>query len=245
MDTTAATWQKGNINKLYFRYSINPRGTLWFSYFNLGWDTVQKDWGSVGTYNMLFSDLRFWLRNPNKSFALRLYAAKLFQPQNALLQDFIFLSAANPREQFKRFYLRSQGGLPDGLNYHSPGGGNIRGYLDHLHYGNEIFSSNVELNLHFDKLHLKRGTHPWSVRPTVTLFSDIAWLNSPENETDFFADAGIGVRFEQTLPDHWFTLFTGGRTLTIRFDFPIWVNTPVVGERALKFRWLFGFEQVI
>jgi hypothetical protein len=244
-DTVLATWQKGNVNKLYLRYAVDPRGMRWFSSFNFGWDTVQKDWGSDATYNMLFSDTRLWLRTTAHSLAVRLYAAKLFQPQNALLQDFLFLDAANPRDQYRRLYLRSHDALPTGFNYHLPGGGNMRGYLGSPIYGNEILASNIEISRQFRKRRIQRGTHPWSVQPTLTLFGDIAWLNSPIAGTQFYADAGIGFRFEHLLPDRWLTLLTGGRDLIIRLDFPVWVNEPVAGQKSLRFRWLFGFEQVI
>jgi len=45
------------------------------------------------------------------------------------------------------------------------------------------------------------------------------------------------------LPDEWYTIFTGGRDVTLRLDFPIWVNEPLPDENAVRFRWVFGFEQ--
>ena len=40
-----------------------------------------------------------------------------------------------------------------------------------------------------------------------------------------------------------YTIFTGGRWMTLRLDFPFWVNKPLPDENELRFRWVFGFEQ--
>lgn len=41
-----------------------------------------------------------------------------------------FTATAGPIRRFGEFFLRSKGGLPDGLDYHLGGDGNLRGYLE-------------------------------------------------------------------------------------------------------------------
>jgi len=77
----------------------------------------------------------------------------------------------------------------------------------------------------------------------VAVFVDVASMEFVDSSHEFFVDAGFGLRFENVLPDNWYTIFTGGRNTTLRFDFPIWVNRPLPDENALRFRWVFGFEQ--
>jgi hypothetical protein len=245
IDTTFNTWEEGIVNKLYVRYAVNPRGLRWHSNFLFGWDTVQRDWGSDYSYNALFSDLRFWLDHSLASVAIRVFGKKLFNPEKSPLQDQIFLDSANPRELFKRFYLRSYGSLPRGLNYHLPGGGNLRGYLDNAIKGSEILAGNFELSRRLGRFRPIKGIRPWSISPSITVFADAALMGVTRSSKESFANAGIGFRLENQLPDAWYTILTGGRNLTIRFDFPFWVSDPLPGEKSFKLRWLFGFEKVI
>jgi hypothetical protein len=74
-------------------------------------------------------------------------------------------------------------------------------------------------------------------------FADVASMEFQDSRHRLFADAGFGFRLQALLPDEWYTIFTGGRDLTLRLDFPIWVNEPLPDENAVRFRWVFGFEQ--
>ncbi|MCH8955129.1 hypothetical protein IIA28_07400 [candidate division KSB1 bacterium] len=243
--TTIPTWQTGVVNKAYLRYGVNPRGLNWFSNLTLGLDTAQRDWGSDFTYTAVSAELKFWFPKTQEGLSLRFYTKKIFDSADTPRQDLIFLDGANPRQRFKRFYLRSDGGLPDGLHYHLPGGGNLRGFYNQPIIGDEIFAINVEARKQL------KPKLPWQAlnsilgRISIAGFTDIAAFGLINFTEDIFADAGFGIRLQTRLPDDWYTIFTAGRNLTVRLDFPIWVSKSLPGEDNLRFRWLFGFEQAL
>jgi hypothetical protein len=244
-DLTIATWEDGKVNKLYFRYWANPRGLRWFSNLTFGFDTVQEDWGSDFTYNAFFSEVKLWLPKNDEGVFLRIYAGKVFQSEDAPIQDLLFLDGANPRERFKRFYLRSDGGLPEELHYHLPGGGNLRGYYNNPIIGDQIVALNVEIRRKLLQKLFNRSRLSFLGNTSLVAFVDLATMEFLDSSKNFFGDAGFGIRVQKFLPDNWYTIFTGGRNVTIRFDFPLWVSDPLPDENKVRFRWVFGFEQAI
>ncbi|MFQ5708653.1 MAG: M1 family aminopeptidase [bacterium] len=242
-DFELQTWEKGDVNKLYFRYQVNPRGLHWFSNFNLGLETSRETWRSDFTFSYAFSEVKFWLPRHDRGLFLRLYAGKVIDAEDAPVQDLLFLDGANPRERFKRFYLRSNGSIPEELHYHLPGGGNLRGYFNNPVFGDQIFALNIELR-HNVKLPAP-GKRLNGLLGTTSLvaFVDVANMEFLDASNETFSDAGIGLRFHRFLPDNWYTIFAGGRNLTLRLDFPVWVSDSLPDENNLRFRWVFGFEQ--
>ncbi|HEX9654090.1 MAG TPA: M1 family metallopeptidase [bacterium] len=244
-DVEMATWGRGNVNNFYLRYGVNPRGLLWFTNFTLGFDVVDKDWGSEVSYHTGFSELRVCFPKNDEGVFLRFFAGKIFSSDDALIQDLLFLDGANPRDRFRRFYLRSDGALPEELHYHLPGGGNLRGYYNQPIFGDQILAANLELRKKLKPNVLGRWLRSVLGHPGVAVFGDLSTMEFVDSRHEFFADAGLGLRFENLLPDDWYTIFTGGRNTTLRLDFPIWVNQPLPGENAVRFRWVFGFEQAL
>ena len=57
-------------------------------------------------------------------------------------QDMYWIAEGNPNQRFKYFYLRSIGSLPSWVNYHFPGDGNLRGYLNKLVWGSSPLAAN-------------------------------------------------------------------------------------------------------
>lgn len=233
------TWQAGDVNKLYFWYSVDPRGMKWFTNFSVGIETAQADWGSDFTYTTGYSELKFWLPKRDEGLFLRLYGQAT--DGTPAIQDHVFLDGANSRKRFDRFYLRSYGALPAWLHYHLPGGGNVRGYFNNPMIDEEIAAFNAEIRKRITQRSIDRFLKGVLGKKSVVLFFDAASLNI--FDVEIFADAGVGLRFHNVLPDEWFTIFTGGRELTLRLDFPIWVSNPLPEENPVSFRWLFGFEQ--
>ncbi|NIR52318.1 hypothetical protein GWO43_03900, partial [candidate division KSB1 bacterium] len=244
-DTTLTTWEEGVVNNLYFRYNYDPRGLNWFSNLSAGLDIVLDDWTSDFDYRRAFAELRFWLPKNDEGVFLRFYTAKVFSSERAPLQDLVFLEGANPRERFKRFYLRSDGALPEELHYHLPGGGNVRGYYNQPIFGDQIVALNLELRNTFRPQLFGKRLDKFLGETSLVAFVDLASMEFIGSQNDFFAGAGLGLRFQNVLPDNWYTLFTGGRHVTLRLDFPIWIDDPLPNENAVRFRWVFGFEQAI
>ncbi len=242
-DTTIQSWQAGEVYKTWFRYNVNPRGVNWFSNIVLGLDVVQEDWGSDFNFTSLFSEVRFWLPNASNGLFLRFYAQKISDSGSAPIQELVFLDGANPRDRFKRFYLRSHGGVPEEFHLHMPGGGNLRGYYNQPISGDQLLALNLEARRKFRWPFLRQPLRKYIGRLSAVAFFDLAGMEFLDSRKDVFADAGFGLRFASLLPDEWYTVFTGGRNLLLRLDFPIWVSKPLPGENHFRFRWVLGFEQ--
>jgi hypothetical protein len=241
-DTTFALWDNGDVSKLYARYAVNPRGMHWFSNLVMGFDIHQESWGSDFTFSYAFSELKINFPKPDQGVFLRFFGGKVIDAEDAPTQDLIFLDGANPRARFRKFYLRSNGSIPEELHYHLPGGGNVRGYFNNPIIGDQLLALNVEL-----RKEAPLGSSPstnGAGEITFVTFADLAKMGFRDSNEEFFADMGFGVRVQRTLPDKWYTIFTGGRDITFRLDFPFWVSDPLPDERNFHFRWVFGFEQV-
>ncbi|MFQ5770326.1 MAG: M1 family aminopeptidase [bacterium] len=242
-DLTIADWDSGKVNNVYFRYVFNPRGLFWYSNLAFGLDLVHDDWGSDFDYNSVYSELKIWLPKNREGIFLRFYGHKIFNSDEAPIQELIYLDGANPRLRFQRFYLRSDGALPEELHYHLPGGGNLRGFYNQPIIGEQILALNIELRKSFRPEFLGKKLRSILGTTALAAFVDLADMQFQDKTSKFFMDAGFGVRLQKFLPDNWYTIFTGGRNLTLRLDFPLWVNEPLPDENSLRFRWVFGFEQ--
>jgi hypothetical protein len=239
-----ASWERGNVNNVYFRYMVNPRGVIWFSNLTMGFDVVAEDWGSDFNYHRMFSEVKFWFPENDQGLFLRFFASKIFSSADTPIQDLIFLDGASPRERFQRFYLRSDGALPAELHYHLPGGGNLRGFYNQPIIGDQILALNGEFRKNLLPRTPPRPASRSILRSAgLAVFADLASMEFQDSRHRLFADAGFGFRLQALLPDEWYTIFTGGRDVTVRLDFPIWVNEPLPDENAVRFRWVFGFEQ--
>ncbi len=233
-----STWDEGSVNKLYARYNVNPRGMHWFTSITLGLDMAQQDWASDYSYNSLFSEIKFWAPSRVVGLFARIFAKGISDGADAPSQEMIYVDGANPRARFKRFFLRSAGALPEKFHYHQPGGGNVRGYYNNPIAGDRVWALNLELR---KRMPVLRSLQRFGMT-TVVAFFDVASVGFANADADLFADAGVGFRLQKRLPDDWYTLFTGGRNLALRLDFPLWLNRPLPGENSLRFRWVAGFD---
>lgn len=246
-DPNVPTWSRGEVNRAYLTYSVNPRGMQWFSDIRLQAETAQDFWGSDFTFTKLSGEVKFWVTPKLAEFRLRGFAGVSLGDDAPPLQDLYYAFGASPREQFGRYYLRSKGGLPRPVHVHMPGGGNLRGYYNQALSGDRLYAANLEIrkSARLPLLSKLLG------RTSVVLFGDVGRLEMtkgyaiPESTEQTLADAGIGLRFQRFLPDQWYTFFTGGRNITLRVDFPFYVNEPRPGDSEVEFRWVVGFEQVL
>lgn len=240
--STRQMWQSGDVNKLYIRYIVNPYGFRLFSNITLGLDISQKDWASDFNYGKLFSEVKLWYPSTAEGLLARGYGLAITDGQKTPIQELVYLDGANPRNQFRHTFLRSAGGLPDGLNYHMQGGGNLRGYFNNPIAGDGIIALNLEGRKLFKIPLLGRKATASLGKPELAAFLDLAKMETLSAGSKFYADAGFGLRFHSKLPDQWYTIITGGRDINLRFDFPIWLNKPLVGEEPLHFRWIFSLD---
>ena len=83
---------------------------------------------------------------------------------------------------------------------------------------------------YFSNAQASGKTFPWS-------------FLTPRKSSSPMPELGYGSK--KLLPDNWQTIITTSRQLTLRLDFPFWVSEPLPGEKAFRFRWVFGLEQAI
>ncbi len=170
--------------------------------------------------------------------ALRVYAGLATSGEAPVKQRQIYVAGADPLEQLSNPFLRSTGALlvrPD-LNYHAPGGGDLRGFDPNLS-GGGLAAANLELERTLRQAGRGHGGFLFR-RLTVALFADLGHSFGPATTAQFLADAGLGIRGEHRI---------GQTTFTTRADFPLWVNRPELAQDAgpgadrAGFRWSFSF----
>jgi hypothetical protein len=153
----------------------------------------------------------------------------------------IYLSGADPLEQFGNPFLRSAGALlvrPD-VYYTQPGGAGLRGYDPRL-----SSAGVVALNGELERTLLSRPQGKLFRRVGLALFGDAGhgirdFVTGRTDKLEFLADAGVGLRAEHRI---------GETTFTTRVDFPLLVSRPELaqdtdpGNDEAGFRWQFSFS---
>jgi hypothetical protein len=239
-------WQTGDINKIYFTFNLdnsvkNPR-------FN----------GDVS----LYSASRYW----NSDFDYTKFAAKLdydkitstgkirwqvrsflglIRPANQVpVQDRLSVAGANAIQRFDYYYLRSPGSYPVWLNYHLPGDGNLRGYINEIDNGHGFLSSDglltANIDVSFRRLHLLFPDFLQNALAGVDfkIFFDGGRVSLYQAKDQFLFDAGIGLLVNKMIL---------GKLRKVRFEFPLWVSQPNLNnfahhESNWQFRWLMSFQ---
>lgn len=152
-----------------------------------------------------------------------------------------FLSRGNPYEQLFNPFIRSRGAplASDDVNYHVPGGGNLRGFAPRIS-AEQIYAVNAELSR---EVWSRDGNLFNSV--SVAAFGGAALANGDINlgagndDLDIVGNAGIGLRIGHQIGDTRFVT---------RFDLPLYVSRPAFaqdlgsGTDEVEFRWTFSFE---
>jgi aminopeptidase N len=234
------TWFKGNGTLQLGLFSSSLLSDYSYSY-------VQGEW----LHHHVLSKL------DGKSRVIAQFGTGEFAPESML-----FLAGANPEELAASRFLRSKAFVPndwieftgDENNFHAGGGLNLRGYSGYLApETNEedgmqylLFSSHsgmaLNLEIDFDKF--------IPLKPTFTakwlgidlyLFTDAGLLGYRNSFQNFSLgkvrlDAGTGTAF--TIKK-WGS-FTKAKPLTLRFDFPLFLNSPPAASSYVDFRWVVG-----
>ncbi len=235
-DTTIlfSEWERGRVNKFSLGYDLEIRNRHSSSHLKLNAETSQEFFGSEFDFSKLESELTFNYGGERNSMVLRLFAGN-FWGNEVPLQEKFFTDGANPRERFDKFYLRSVGSLPPELHYHFPGGGNLRGYIDQPQATERLVAFNAELRSAL-LTPLFRKILPQRSSIGLSPFFDFARTLTDDEKYQNMMNAGIGLRLNARLFYQRFTL---------RFDFPVWVNEPLDGEKETKFRWVFSLQNAI
>jgi len=237
-------WNVGKVNQAYLAFNVNPRGMKWRSLLNYEIRHANTAFGSDAEFSRLQGALRFWIPSRRgDGFYLRLFhGAFLRQQDDKPIQHLFYAFDANPSEQFDSFYLRSRGAFPAEAHYHRPGGGNLRGYFDQPERaGKSLLAANVELRKALRLPFLGRLLAPVLGNSTLSAFFDGGRLENLRDNSQTLADAGLGITFNKSVPDKWYS-FILGTNYTIRLDLPIWVSQPRANENELKFRYVLSFQ---
>jgi hypothetical protein len=177
---------------------------------------------------------------------VRGYAAWVESGRRPLKQRQLFVSGADPYQQFSNPFLRSRGSLLAGeeIHYHMPGGGGVRG----LAPGTSA-TRLVAMTAEVDRLMFRRVDRD-SSRMTgmklarevrVAAFGDLALGNGDipvgGGSAALVADAGLGVRVGHRI---------GQTSFVTRFDFPFLVTRPRLAvshpDGSVRLRMVVSFQ---
>jgi hypothetical protein len=164
-------------------------------------------------------------------------------------QEKFYLASGGPRARDDVFFLRSPGAIPEDLNYHEPGHGNLRGYLAGEFGVNSLFATNLELGGEIPLLSSSRKRFLGQIKTYA--FIDAGWSFDNDNPIGTsgrvqklfdngaldgsIVDAGIGFTLARDLP-FW--------KMLLRLDLPLYVNKPEInGEsQETKYRYVFSLK---
>lgn len=244
-------YQKRSDVAPYFGYQSDPQFDLFASDFRLGL-RVGRNWlGGRYKYTRFESSLSLESRREIVPFDARCRFFLGVTEEAAPYQQKFYLAGGGPLEEEKTFFLRSPGAIPEGLNYHQPGHGNLRGYFEGDFGTNSLLALNFELGGAVPIL--SRGPKTFLGRVEAAAFADLGWNFDSSNPIETSArvgelyekgildetimDAGIGFRLNRTLP-FW--------DLYLRLDIPFYVNQPAInGEtQETDFRYVFSLRSV-
>lgn len=173
---------------------------------------------------------------------LRFFAGYASGEDDVVKQRRIYLSTADPYEKINNPFTRSRGALlvREDVNYHTPGGGNLRGFSPALS-AKQVYALNAEL----ERIMVNRPRGRLFNRVTVAAFGDVALSDADllgagiGGDLNFFGDAGVGIRAVHMI---------GTSRITTRVDFPIFVSRPLLAQddgpgldEKAGFRWMFSF----
>lgn len=169
----------------------------------------------------------------------RVFAGATVADEPLPRQRRVFLAGADPYERLASPLLRSRGALfAADLNYHQPGGANVRG-LDPDLSARQAYGLGLELERTvFDR----SGSGFWR-RAAIALFGDGALadgdLAAPGSRSlRGVADGGIGLRLDYRI---------AATAFQVRLDLPLWVSRPALaqdrsGDRQLGWRWAVSLD---
>lgn len=240
-------WDKGKINKFYFSFQSNCLKGLPKSNLKFDAQISNKNWGSDDNFIRLSLNHQFASGKVKQRWRIKVrnFIGYSYQPDQYMpLQDMFWVAEENPNQRFKYFYLRSPGSMPARINYHLPGDGNLRGYLNKLLWNesplvaDKLISSNFEIINQNLNLLLPANFSKLVQGIDFAIFFDAGRIWSQGTNKKYLFDAGIGLRFYSKIL---------GKQRMLRIDFPLWLSHPELDrfsppEPSWKFRWIVSFQ---
>lgn len=249
-----ASYVNGSMNLGYTKYYVYKSGSGEF--------TMAARMPSVlSDYNYSSIQLHTLNRISWKKFEIksRMFAQWIFGsdiPQESAL----YLAGANPEALIENKYTRARGFVPDSWlgygtvtnHFHAGGGLNLRGYAGYLalqqnasdivanYAGRGGASYNLEIDFdRYIKIPAKGITK--NLKVDTYLFGDIGALAYTHLENNYLSalrmDAGLGtsltIRFSPL----------DIKPLVLRFDMPLFLNTPPSTEEYFQFRYVVGVNR--
>jgi hypothetical protein len=179
---------------------------------------------------------------------------------NMPLESQLYLAGANPEDLVDNKFFRAKAFVPnDWIGYGSQpnhfqygGGLNLRGYAGYLapdENGNEVFytykgtsGAAWNLELDFDRLvKIKPKNVFKNLHLDTYLFTDLGFIDhdykNSTNWSKFRMDAGIGTAL--TIKFSYFNL----NPLVVRFDMPLFLNSPPAQEDYFQMRYVFSLSR--
>ncbi|MGZ8391632.1 MAG: M1 family aminopeptidase, partial [Gemmatimonadales bacterium] len=176
-----------------------------------------------------------------RNFGARAFVGVATGDHTAAKQRQIYFQGADPLQQLRNPFLRSQGSplAATSFHYHSPGGAGVRGIDSRV-----STAAIVALSLELDQTVVARPSARLFNRISIALFTDLAHaIGGPPQpltgaQINFLGDAGLGLRADHRIGDTRFTT---------RLDLPLYVSQPELaqdrpGDDQVEFRWTFSFE---
>ncbi|MFN3405773.1 MAG: M1 family aminopeptidase [Cytophagaceae bacterium] len=247
----------GMINLGYFRYYTYQRGNGDF--------TISGRVPSFRSdYNYSFLNLNSVNRFNISSFEIKTRVFGQLGIGNMPLESSLYLAGASPETYIDNRFTQARGVVPnqwlgygiDANHFHMGGGLNLRGYSGYLvpevasyngqdtvffaHYGNSGASFNAEIDFDkFIKIPAKGITR--NLHFDTYLFADIGILNyrrgNEYNWGSLRMDAGIGTALTIKFSPY------DIKPITIRFDMPLFLNTPPAVSDYLAVRYVVGINR--
>lgn len=227
-------WEAGRIDKVSLGLSTNPRADIFRSNLKIQAATGLEALDSDHEFSTLRCELTIKTRSRRHNFAFRVFGG--FASSGVPLQERFYVAGAGPIRRFREFFLRSKGAIPDDLNYHLGGDGNLRGYFDGNIGVRKLLAFNFEYlspyKLSYWSKYVQRYT---GISLQTVVFFDVGKAFEKDRPSilkeSFLYDLGVGLRISRS------TVFG---TINLRADFPFYVNKPLLNneDNELEFRWL-------
>ncbi len=236
----------------YFGYAVDPQLDVAATRFEAGLRLGREWFGGEYDYERFeFNALIHSRPEVTRGLDTRLRFFSGFSGGGVPTQRKFNLAGAGPMQQEERFWLRSPGAVPEGLHYHEPGDGNVRGYFDGTFGAKKLVAFNAEVGTRVRLFGIEKALGKLVGAMSWYGFYDAGWILDSSNPIAGSArvqalvdggvldatlqDAGVGIRSAVAWP-FW--------NFTWRFDVPFWVSNPEVnGETdTVDFRYLFSLN---